>query len=216
MAENIYEKYGNKIIDGKRIATEYRAEIATEVAAMERKPSLAVIIVGEDPASQVYVRNKERGCAEVGMTSLLYRLPTETTEEELLRLIEHLNADSDVDGILVQLPLPSVRDGGSGIDEGAVIAAVSPEKDVDAFRAENVGHIMLRRRTAAPLYPGRGHGAARALGSRDRGQALPCYRTQQYSRQTDGDAAPAQERNDNGSALALARSSPRSAARRIS
>lgn len=153
MAENIYEKYGNKIIDGKRIATEYRAEIATEVAAMERKPSLAVIIVGEDPASQVYVRNKERGCAEVGMTSLLYRLPTETTEEELLRLIEHLNADSDVDGILVQLPLPSVRDGGSGIDEGAVIAAVSPEKDVDAFRAENVGHIMLGDAQLLPCTP---------------------------------------------------------------
>ena len=93
MTEGMLERYADKIIDGKRIAAEYRAEIAAEVAAMERKPSLAVIIVGEDPASKVYVRNKERGCAEVGMTSLLYRLPTETTEEELLRLIGHLNAE---------------------------------------------------------------------------------------------------------------------------
>ena len=153
MAESIYEKYGDKIIDGKRIAAEYRAEIAAEVAEMEKKPALAVIIVGNDPASQVYVRNKEKGCTEVGMTSLLYRMPAETTEHELLELISALNSDVDVDGILVQLPLPGVKDGGCGIDESAVIAAISPEKDVDAFRAENVGHIMLGDARFLPCTP---------------------------------------------------------------
>ena len=153
MAESIYEKYGDKIIDGKRIAAEYRAEIAAEVAEMEKKPALAVIIVGNDPASQVYVRNKEKGCTEVGMTSLLYRMPAETTEHELLELISALNSDGDVDGILVQLPLPGVKDGGCGIDESAVIAAISPEKDVDAFRAENVGHIMLGDARFLPCTP---------------------------------------------------------------
>lgn len=95
-----------KIIDGKAIAALCRAEIAEEVAAMTRKPALAVIIVGENPASQVYVRNKEKACLEAGIRSSVYRLPKETSQQELIALIGQLNADDETDGILVQLPLP--------------------------------------------------------------------------------------------------------------
>lgn len=142
-----------KIIDGKAIAAQCRAEIAAEVAKMSRKPSLAVILVGEDPASQVYVRNKERACIEVGMRSSVYRLPVETSQKELLDLIEKLNTDDETDGILVQLPLPKKENGGAGIDENAVISAISGDKDVDAFRAENVGHIMIGDCKLLPCTP---------------------------------------------------------------
>lgn len=99
-------KKDEKIIDGKAIAAQCRAEISQEVAAMTRKPSLAVIIVGENPASQVYVRNKEKACIEAGIRSYVYRLPKETSQSELMNLIDRLNADDETDGILVQLPLP--------------------------------------------------------------------------------------------------------------
>ena len=108
-------KKDEKIIDGKAIAAQCRAEIAQEVAAMTRKPSLAVIIVGENPASQVYVRNKEKACIEAGIRSSVYRLPKETSQSELMNLIDRLNADDETDGILVQLPLPKKSEGGSGI-----------------------------------------------------------------------------------------------------
>lgn len=139
-----------KIIDGKKISSELRAEIAEEVNALAEQgivPGLAVIIVGEDPASKIYVRNKGRACAEVGIYSEILELPESTSEAELLAKIAELNARSEINGILVQLPLPC------HIDESAVIAAISPDKDVDAFSEANVGKIMLGDYRFLPCTP---------------------------------------------------------------
>ncbi|WP_394026967.1 bifunctional methylenetetrahydrofolate dehydrogenase/methenyltetrahydrofolate cyclohydrolase FolD [Desulfovibrio falkowii] len=129
------------IIDGKKTAQDIRAELATEVTAAtaegRRAPGLAVILVGEDPASQVYVRNKEKACTEVGITSFAYRLPAETGQQELLDLIAECNARPDVDGILLQLPLPR------GLDAQVCLLAIDPAKDVDGFHPENVGRLSL-------------------------------------------------------------------------
>lgn len=138
------------IIDGKKISAEIRAEIAEEVKAMKERgvcPGLAVIIVGENPASKVYVRNKGRACAEVGIYSEIIEMPEEATEAELLQKIEQLNAREEIHGILVQLPLPK------HIDEKAVIAAIAPEKDVDAFSEGNVGKIMIGNHSFLPCTP---------------------------------------------------------------
>ena len=138
------------IIDGKKISAEIRAEIAEEVKTMKESgvcPGLAVIIVGEDPASKVYVRNKGRACAEVGIYSEIIEMPAETAEAELLSKIEELNAREEIHGILVQLPLPK------HIDEKAVIAAILPEKDVDAFSEGNVGTIMIGNHSFLPCTP---------------------------------------------------------------
>ncbi len=139
-----------KIIDGKAISAKERESIAKLTKELTDKgttPGLAVIIVGEDPASTVYVRNKERACIEVGFNSWVIRMPEETTESELLSKIEKLNGDCQVDGILVQLPLPR------HIDEKKVIAAISPEKDVDAFHLENTGRIMVGDYKYLPCTP---------------------------------------------------------------
>lgn len=139
-----------QIIDGKKISAEIRQEIAGEVSRMKEEgivPGLAVIIVGEDPASQIYVRNKGRACEEVGIHSEIIRLPEQTAEEELLCRIAELNARDDIHGILVQLPLPR------HIDEEAVIAAISPDKDVDAFSEINVGKIMIGNYRFLPCTP---------------------------------------------------------------
>ena len=140
-----------KIIDGKEIAKNTREQIAAEVSSfIERTgvtPGLAVIIVGDDPASQVYVRNKKKACVEAGMNSWVIEMPKETTQDGLMAEIERLKADSNVHGILVQLPLPE------GLDEGAVIAAIPPEKDVDAFHPVNVGKIMLGDYDFLPCTP---------------------------------------------------------------
>lgn len=140
-----------EIIDGKVVAAAVRGRIRTEVEAFVqttgKRPGLAVIIVGEDPASQVYVRNKKRGCEEVGMHSEEYALPMETTEEELLALIDKLNNDSQIHGILVQLPLPA------HLDAEKVILAIDPEKDVDAFHPQNVGKIMIGNFSFLPCTP---------------------------------------------------------------
>lgn len=140
-----------KIIDGKEIAKNTRGQIAAEVSSfIERTgvtPGLAVIIVGDDPASQVYVRNKKKACVEAGMNSWVIEMPKETTQDGLMAEIERLKADSNVHGILVQLPLPE------GLDEGAVIAAIPPEKDVDAFHPVNVGKIMLGDYDFLPCTP---------------------------------------------------------------
>lgn len=126
-------------------------ELKLKIAAFVEKngfaPGLSVIIVGDDPASAVYVRNKENACAAVGIKSTTYRLSGETTEEELLALIRRLNADKDVHGILVQLPLPKQ------ISEETVLATISPNKDVDAFHAQNVGHIMIGNYRFLPCTP---------------------------------------------------------------
>jgi methylenetetrahydrofolate dehydrogenase (NADP+)/methenyltetrahydrofolate cyclohydrolase len=129
-----------RIIDGKAIAAQIRGDIAKQVAeltAQGKTPGLEVILVGDDPASAVYVRNKERACKEVGINSTVHRLPAETTREELLGLIERLNNDPTVHGILVQLPLPS------HLDEEEVINAISPKKDVDGFHPINAGKLLI-------------------------------------------------------------------------
>ena len=137
-------------IDGKAIAAAVRAELKEEVAAMTAAgniPGLAVILVGNDPASRVYVSNKEKACADVGIRSVEFTLPEETTQEELLALVADLNKRDDIHGILCQLPLPK------HLDDKAVIAAIAPEKDVDAFHAANVGHIMIGDYTFLPCTP---------------------------------------------------------------
>ena len=129
-----------KIIDGKQISKDIKEELKQEVAELAsqgRKCCLAVIQVGNDPASSVYVGNKKKACAYIGIESLAYELPEETTEEELLSLIEKLNADTQVHGILCQLPLPK------HIDEDKVIKAISPKKDVDGFHPQNVGALVI-------------------------------------------------------------------------
>lgn len=129
-----------QIIDGKKISQEIKAEIKEQVAQLKAKGSevcLAVIQVGNNPASTVYVGNKKKACAYTGITSLAYELPEETTEEELLQKIEELNQDKKVNGILVQLPLPK------HMDEDKIIEAISPAKDVDGFHPVNVGALSI-------------------------------------------------------------------------
>ena len=147
-----------KILDGKALAQTIQAEIAAEVADFVRNgaapPTLAAVLVGEDPASQVYVRNKQRACQRAGIESRMRRLPAETTQDELLQLIGELNDDDSVHGILVQLPLPKQ------IDEQVVLRAVSPRKDVDAFHPENVGLLMQGQPRFLPCTP---HGIQQLL-----------------------------------------------------
>jgi methylenetetrahydrofolate dehydrogenase (NADP+)/methenyltetrahydrofolate cyclohydrolase len=139
------------ILDGKAMATEIRAEIAQEVATFTQEsgvtPCLAAVLVGENPASQVYVRNKQKACQQAGIESRMLRPSAQTTTAELLALIDRLNNDKTVNGILVQLPLPD------GIDELRVLDAVSPLKDVDAFHPENVGLIVQGRPRFLPCTP---------------------------------------------------------------
>ena len=139
------------IIDGKAVSAKCKAETAEEIKELTkdgtRAPALAVILVGEDPASQVYVRNKKRACELVGITSLEYLLPEDTGEDELLALIDKLNADENVDGILVQMPVPKQ------INADRVIAAISVDKDVDAFSAYNVGCLNLGKPRFMPCTP---------------------------------------------------------------
>ena len=140
-----------KIIDGKAISAQIRSELAQETKEFEREngflPGLAVVIVGEDPASQVYVRNKRRACEEVGFYSEAYELPENTTQEELEALVDKLNEDSKIHGILVQLPLPK------HLDETRVLLKIRPEKDVDAFHPYNVGKIMIGNYDFLPCTP---------------------------------------------------------------
>ena len=140
-----------QLIDGKAISAKIREEIAEEVKELQKTrgitPGLAVVIVGEDPASKVYVRNKHRACEQVGFASFGYELPAETTEEELLALIAKLNADDAVHGILVQLPLPR------HLDEEKILLAIDPRKDVDAFHPYNVGKIMIGNYDFLPCTP---------------------------------------------------------------
>ena len=139
------------IIDGKSISAQVRAELKQETEAFAAKtgvrPGLAVIIVGSDPASQVYVRNKRRACEEVGYYSEAYELPENTTQEELNALVDKLNADEKIHGILCQLPLPK------HLDENEVILRIDPAKDVDAFHPVNVGRIMIGDYAYLPCTP---------------------------------------------------------------
>ena len=140
-----------KIIDGKLISAQIRQEIAEKVKEYNTRtgklPGLAVVIVGENPASQVYVRNKKKACEQVGFNSWVYEMPENTTQDELNALIDKLNEDSTVHGILVQLPLPK------HLDEEQVILRIKPEKDVDAFHPTNVGRITIGNPKFLPCTP---------------------------------------------------------------
>ncbi len=139
------------IIDGKKIAAEVRAELKEKVEAMvaekKKRPCLAVILVGEDPASQVYVRNKQRACDEIGIASEMVTLAADITQEILEYIISSYAARVDIDGILVQMPLPK------GLNGEKALACIPPEKDVDAFHPENVGHIMRGDYRFLPCTP---------------------------------------------------------------
>lgn len=147
-----------QIIDGKAIAKQLRSELAVEVVEFIQNnsavPCLAAVLVGDDPASQVYVRNKQRACEHVGIDSQLHRLPAETTQDALLELVGKLNKDPAVHGILVQLPLPEQ------IDSEQVLQAISPAKDVDAFHPTNVGYLVQGKPRFLPCTP---HGVMQLL-----------------------------------------------------
>lgn len=134
-------------IDGKALAARVKARVKAEAAGLARRPGLAVVLVGEDPASQVYVRGKEADCAECGIRSFPYRLPAETGQQELLDLIRKLNENPEVDGILVQLPLPEP------LDAEPVIDAIAPDKDVDCFHPYNVGRLTTGNPVFQPCTP---------------------------------------------------------------
>lgn len=138
------------IIDGKKVSAQVKEQVRIETEELVKKgikPGLAVIIVGDDPASRVYVNNKKKACEKVGFLSKEFALPATTTQEELLALVNELNEDKEINGILCQLPLPK------GLDEKAVIEAISPLKDVDAFHASNVGKIMIGDYDFLPCTP---------------------------------------------------------------
>ncbi|SFV84736.1 Methylenetetrahydrofolate dehydrogenase (NADP+) / Methenyltetrahydrofolate cyclohydrolase [hydrothermal vent metagenome] len=135
------------IIDGKQIAKKIRISIAEQVAKLDRKPGLAVVLVGDDPASAVYVRNKDNACKEVGFYSEKINKPADITQAALLSEVERLNKDDKIDGILVQLPLPS------HLDANQVIEAINPNKDVDGFHSENVGKLMQNKPYLRPCTP---------------------------------------------------------------
>ena len=136
------------LIDGKALAEKVCSSVAEEVKKLKRIPCLAAVLVGEDPASQIYVRNKEKDCAKCGIESRRYDLPDTTTQEELLALVSELNSDDTIDGILVQLPLPKQ------IDESIIIEAIDPRKDIDAFHPYNVGKMITGEPLLWPCTPG--------------------------------------------------------------
>lgn len=140
-----------KIIDGKAIAAEVRKQVAEDVKALQAShgltPGLAVVLVGEDPASKVYVKNKAAQTVECGMQSFEYKLPETTSEEEILTLVQRLNADPNVNGILVQLPLPK------HVNAEKVLNSIDPDKDVDGFHPTNVGRLWIGERTLVPCTP---------------------------------------------------------------
>jgi methylenetetrahydrofolate dehydrogenase (NADP+)/methenyltetrahydrofolate cyclohydrolase len=136
-----------RVIDGKAVAADVRASVKEEVAALDRAPGLATVLVGDDPASQVYVGNKIRACEEVGIRSIHHGLGDGTPQDELLELLAELNADGQVDGILVQLPLPDQ------IDQDEVIAAIDPPKDVDGLTATSAGLLAQGRPGLVPCTP---------------------------------------------------------------
>lgn len=142
------------IMDGKALAAKVKEEVAQKAAALSAKPALAVIIVGDNPASRVYVNGKKKDCGECGFYSEEYALPAEITQKQLLDLIDELNAREDMDGILVQLPLPG------HLDEREVLRAIRPDKDVDCFHPYNVGKLMIGEDGFVPCTP---YGVVRML-----------------------------------------------------
>ncbi len=146
-----------KIIDGKQVAADMRAELTREVSQLKEKgvvPGLGVILVGADPASQSYVTAKERACDEIGIYSDDNRLPIDTSQQDLMALVEKMNADPKINGILVQLPLPK------GLNESEVLLAIDPDKDVDGFHPMNVGKMVVGEKAFLPCTP---HGVVQLL-----------------------------------------------------
>ena len=141
----------SKIIDGKAFADKLCEDLKNEIQSLQKtqgiQPCIAVVLVGEDPASQVYVRNKVKRCEDLGITSIEHKLPSTTSQEELLNLVEELNGDKKVNGILVQLPVPEQ------IDDKAVIDAIAPEKDVDGFHIQNAGALAVGQNQMVPCTP---------------------------------------------------------------
>jgi methylenetetrahydrofolate dehydrogenase (NADP+) / methenyltetrahydrofolate cyclohydrolase len=135
------------IIDGKAAAQRLRTKIAADVSGLNFKPGLAVVLVGADPASEVYVRNKEKAVLEVGMASFPHHLPATTSQNDLIRLIDALNADANVHGILVQLPLPA------GLDSQKILERIHPNKDVDGFHPVNAGRLAVGQNALVPCTP---------------------------------------------------------------
>ena len=135
------------VMDGKALAAKVKARVAEQAAELERKPGLAVVLVGDDPASRVYVNGKKKDCAECGFYSEEHHLPAETPQEELMALVAELNGRGDIDGILVQLPLPK------HLDEREVLLSIDPNKDVDAFHPYNVGKLMIGEQSFQPCTP---------------------------------------------------------------
>ena len=135
------------IIDGKKISTEIKDELKEKVASLNKDITLCVIQVGSDPASTIYVNNKKKACEYIGIKSLSYELPNETTEEELIGLVEELNNQPNVNGILVQLPLPK------HINEDKIIQTIAPHKDVDGFHPENVGRLSIGQKGFVSCTP---------------------------------------------------------------
>lgn len=136
-----------QIIDGKKIAQDIRRDLAVQVESMVNRPGLAVVLVGDNPASRLYVNMKKKACKEVGIYSEEHNLPVETEQEQLLKLIDQLNTDDNIHGILVQLPLPK------GVDEQEVISRINPEKDVDGFHPINVGRLYSGEQSFVPCTP---------------------------------------------------------------
>ena len=182
-----------QIIDGKKVSAQVKQEVKNETELLKKEhsitPGLAVVIVGDDPASRVYVNNKKKACELVGFHSEEYALPAETTQEELLDLVKTLNEKKDINGILVQLPLPK------HLDDKAVIEAISPLKDVDAFHAVNVGKIMLGEYDFLPCTPA---GVMEMLHYYNiEVSGKNCDRQKQYCRQTYGNAFTSRKRHCN-------------------
>ena len=174
-------------MDGKALSAKVRGSILAETEALKKQgvtPGLAVIIVGNDPASEIYVRNKERACEQCGFYSEKYALPEETTQEELLGLIAQLNESPAISGILCQMPVPK------HISEQAVIDAIDPKKDVDAFHPVNVGKIMVGNFDFVPCTPA----GVMELQDRPEGQGVRRSRPLEYRRQADEHAAAAPSR----------------------
>ena len=135
------------IMDGKALAEKVKGQVRAQAEALARTPGLAVILVGDNPASRVYVNGKKKDCAQCGFYSEEYALPAETSQQELLELIETLNSREDIDGILLQLPVPE------HLDEQALLHAIRPDKDVDCFHPYNVGQLMIGEKGFLPCTP---------------------------------------------------------------
>lgn len=179
-----------QILDGKAISAELRGTIAQRVARLREKgvtPGLAVILVGADPASQIYVRNKSVGCDQVGIHSVTINLPETTTQDELEKLIARLNADDTIHGILVQLPLPK------HLDEAAALAVIAPEKDVDGFHLLNAGRMMSGQPGVVACTPKGAMEMIRRTGIDLDGKEAVVVGRSNIGRQADGDAAAASE-----------------------